>query len=57
MKRNLLTFILLAATTLAANAQGKYAGTTIYDRIGHGQDSIDVLNAITLYQALGGGHN
>lgn len=50
MKRNLLTFILLAATTLAANAQGKYAGTTIYDRIGHGQDSIDVLNAITLYR-------
>lgn len=50
MKRNLLLAAMFAVVTLTAQAQGKYAGTTIYDRIGHGEDSTAVLTAITLYR-------
>lgn len=50
MKRNLLALIMMVAFSIMAQAQGNYAGTSIYDRIGHGQDSIDVLNAMTLYR-------
>ena len=48
MKKILFTFT-LALASAAASAQD-LQGTTIYDRIGHGQDSIDVLGSLSLYQ-------
>ncbi|MBQ2298665.1 MAG: tetratricopeptide repeat protein, partial [Bacteroidaceae bacterium] len=48
MKKILLTFT-MALVSAAASAQD-LKGTTIYDRIGHGQDSIDVLGSLSLYQ-------
>lgn len=48
MKKLLLT-IAIAAGALSANAQN-LAGTKLNDRIGHGQDSIDVLGSLSLYQ-------
>lgn len=50
MKKLLLSLCVLALSALTASAQGKYAGTTVYDRVGTGQDSIDALSAITLYR-------
>ncbi len=49
MKSRFILSIVLASVSLFASAQ-KYAGTTLYDRIGHGQDSIDVMNNLSLYQ-------
>ncbi len=49
MKSKFILSCVLAVSSLTASAQG-YAGTQLYDRIGHGQDSIDVLNNITLYR-------
>ena len=34
---------------MSANAQN-LSGTSLNDRIGHGQDSIDVLGSLSLYQ-------
>lgn len=48
MKKILLTFT-MALVSAATSAQD-LKGTTIYDRIGHGQDSIDVLGSLSLYQ-------
>ncbi len=48
MKKLFLT-IAIAAGALSANAQN-LAGTKLNDRIGHGQDSIDVLGSLSLYQ-------
>ncbi len=48
MRKFLLT-LAVAATAISANAQN-LAGTTLNDRIGHGQDSIDVLGSLSLYQ-------
>ena len=49
MKRTFLVALVLATSTITALAQG-YAGTTFNDRIGHGQDSIDVINNFSLYR-------
>ena len=48
MRKFLLTLV-VAASAISANAQN-LAGTTLNDRIGHGQDSIDVLGSLSLYQ-------
>ncbi|MCQ2095297.1 MAG: hypothetical protein MJY59_00955 [Bacteroidaceae bacterium] len=48
--RKYLVLCVLACVSLTVSAQGKYAGTTIYDRVGSGEDSIAVLSAITLYR-------
>lgn len=49
MKLQKFAFTLaFAASTIPAMAQ--YEGTSVYDRIGHGQDSIDVLNNLVLYR-------
>ena len=50
MKTKLFAAALFALASITAQAQGNYAGTTIYDRIGHGADSTEVLTAITLYR-------
>lgn len=42
--------ITLAFAAAAAPAMAQYEGTSVYDRIGHGQDSIDVLNNLVLYR-------
>ena len=39
----------LAIIAVAASAQN-LKGTSVHDRIGHGQDSIDVLGSLSLYQ-------
>ena len=49
MKKLLVIFFALAFVG-EAFAQGKYAGTQIYDRVGHGEDSIAALNALSLYR-------
>ena len=49
MKKIILAALIIAATTLSASAQG-LAGTTVNDRIGHGQDSIDALSNMSLYR-------
>ncbi len=49
MKSKFILSIVLASVSLFASAQ-KYAGTQLYDRIGHGQDSIEVMNNLSLYQ-------
>ena len=49
MKKTLLAALLLTLSTLAASAQG-LAGTTVNDRIGHGEDSIQALNNMSLYR-------
>lgn len=49
MKRNFIFTCILAALSISASAQ-RYAGTQLYDRIGHGQDSIEVMNNLSLYQ-------
>lgn len=43
-----IALLTVASTVLPSFAQ--YEGTSIYDRIGHGQDSINALNNISLYQ-------
>ena len=48
MKKVLAAFV-MATVAIGAYAQG-YAGTTFNDRIGHGQDSIDVINQFSLYR-------
>lgn len=42
--------ITLTLAAAAVPAMAQYEGTSVYDRIGHGQDSIDVLNNLVLYQ-------
>ena len=42
-----ITFALAAAATPAL---AQYEGTSVYDRIGHGEDSIEVLNNLVLYR-------
>lgn len=49
MKKTILSAIILATLAQTASAQG-YAGTTFNDRIGHGQDSIDVISNFSLYR-------
>ena len=49
MNRKIIFSLILAGATLTSNAQ-RYAGTSLYDRIGHGQDSIEVMNNLSLYQ-------
>ena len=49
MKKVLLV-IMMAAGTLCATAQNKYAGTQYLDRVGHGQDSVAVVTAFQLYR-------
>lgn len=49
MEKRLLAALMLAATAFTASAQD-YSGTTFNDRIGHGQDSIDVINNFSLYR-------
>lgn len=49
MKRNFFFACALALSAISVSAQ-KYAGTQMYDRIGHGQDSIEVINNLSLYQ-------
>lgn len=49
MKKVLLV-IMMAAGTLGATAQNKYAGTQYLDRVGHGQDSVAVVTAFQLYR-------
>ena len=48
MKKILLACSLILAS-VAGNAQS-LKGTSLNDRIGHGQDSIDVLGSLSLYQ-------
>lgn len=42
--------ITLTLAAAAVPAMAQYEGTSVYDRIGHGQDSIDVLNNLVLYR-------
>ena len=49
MKRKTIMSIMLAAVSLMVNAQD-YSGTTFYDRIGHGNDSIENLNNFAVYR-------
>lgn len=49
MKLKLIASMFFVAAATTASAQG-YAGTTINDRVGHGQDSIEVLSNISLYR-------
>ncbi|MBO4565016.1 MAG: hypothetical protein J5720_06255 [Bacteroidaceae bacterium] len=49
MKKKVLSAFVMATVAISAFAQG-YAGTTFNDRIGHGQDSIDVINNFSLYR-------
>lgn len=49
MNKRVFTALLMAITTFSTFAQG-YAGTEFNDRIGHGQDSIDVLNSFSIYR-------
>jgi tetratricopeptide (TPR) repeat protein len=49
MTKKLFLSCVLAITAFSMNAQ-RYAGTSLYDRIGHGQDSIEVMNNLSLYQ-------
>ena len=49
MKKKVLSAIMMGTIALSASAQG-YAGTTFNDRIGHGQDSIEVINNFSLYR-------
>ena len=49
MKKTILSAIILATLAQTASAQG-YAGTQFNDRIGHGQDSIDVISNFSLYR-------
>ncbi len=46
LKKLAITFAMAAAVT---PAMAQYEGTSVYDRIGHGQDSIDVLNSLAMY--------
>ena len=49
--KNLLILSLTLATSLTCAAQsGNYANTQPYDRIGHGEDSLTVLQENTLYR-------
>lgn len=47
LQKMALTFALAAASV---PTMAQYEGTSVYDRIGHGQDSIDVLNSLVLYR-------
>lgn len=49
MKRKFIVSCVLALSAISVSAQ-RYAGTQMYDRIGHGQDSIEVINNLSLYQ-------
>ena len=49
MKKKVLSALAMTAIAISASAQG-YAGTTFNDRIGHGQDSIEVINQFSLYR-------
>ena len=49
MKKKVLSALVMATVAIGAYAQG-YAGTTFNDRIGHGQDSLDVINNFSLYR-------
>ena len=49
MKKKVLSAFVMATVAIGAYAQG-YAGTTFNDRIGHGQDSLDVINNFSLYR-------
>ena len=49
MKKKVLSALVMATVAICAYAQG-YAGTSFNDRIGHGQDSIDVINQFSLYR-------
>ena len=49
MKKKVLSALVMATVAICAYAQG-YAGTTFNDRIGHGQDSLDVINQFSLYR-------
>jgi len=49
MKGKFILASLMALSALGASAQS-LAGTSLNDRIGHGQDSIDVLGSLSLYQ-------
>lgn len=51
MKKILLVSLSLTLA-LTCFAQGKYAGTQPYDRIGHGEDSVKVLQENTLYRTF-----
>jgi tetratricopeptide (TPR) repeat protein len=49
MKKKVLSALVMATVAICSYAQG-YAGTTFNDRIGHGQDSLDVINQFSLYR-------
>jgi len=49
MKTKFFATLMLAAASLTGTAQN-YAGTQIYDRIGHGEDSVEVLSRLSLYR-------
>lgn len=49
MKKKVFSAFVMATVAICAYAQG-YAETTFNDRIGHGQDSIDVINNFSLYR-------
>ena len=52
MRKKLLSALMIMAVSLSVSAQnsGKYTGTAVTDRIGHGQDSIDVMQSISNYR-------
>ena len=47
--KKLIAALTIAMTGMGASAQD-LSGTSIYDRIGHGEDSISVLGSLSLYQ-------
>ena len=57
MKKNMkckflvaLALPLFCTATVTAQTTTDYSGTQLYDRIGHGQDSVEVINNLSLYQ-------
>ena len=41
-------FALMAATMISATAMAQYEGTSVYDRVGHGNDSIEALGNLSM---------
>ena len=48
MKKMKRMFAGLALTMVAATAMAQYEGTSVYDRVGHGNDSIEALGNLSM---------
>ncbi|MCR4614139.1 MAG: tetratricopeptide repeat protein [Bacteroidaceae bacterium] len=48
MKTMKRMFAVMAVTIVSATAMAQYEGTTVYDRVGHGNDSIEALGNLSM---------